>query len=77
MCQILKGIPAAQSENGALYGLDQQTLAQLALKDASKAVEMEPDWPKVRLFQVSILGSPLTQFKVFKHHGANRMWQVA
>ena len=63
MCQILKGIPAAQSENGALYGLDPQTLAQLALKDASKAVEMEPDWPKVRLFQVSILRSPLTRFK--------------
>ena len=53
MCQTLRGIPAAVSEHEALYGLDPMALAQLALKDASKAVEMVPDWPRVRLLQVS------------------------
>ena len=55
MCQTLRGIPAAVSEHEALYGLDPMALAQLALKDASKAVEMAPDWPRVHLLQVSSL----------------------
>lgn len=45
------------SEHEALYGLDPMALAQLALKDASKAVEMQPDWPRAHLLQVSRMHS--------------------
>ncbi len=55
MCQTLRGIPAAVSEHEALYGLDPMALAQLALKDASKVVEMESDWPRGHLLQVNAL----------------------
>lgn len=43
------------SEHEALYGLDPMALAQLALKDASKVVEMEADWPRGHILQVDTL----------------------
>ncbi|GAQ84626.1 zinc finger (c3hc4-type ring finger) family protein [Klebsormidium nitens] len=41
----LRVIPAAQSESRALYGLDPLSLAQLALKDADRAIELQADSP--------------------------------
>eukprot|EP00898_Chlorokybus_atmophyticus_P008296 jgi/Chlat1/8468/Chrsp80S07863 len=41
----LRRIPAAQSENRALYGLDPLSLAQLALKDAEVVVRDNPKSP--------------------------------
>ena len=58
MCQTLRGIPAAVSEHEALYGLDPMALAQLALKDASKVVEMEADWPRGHILQVNAQRRP-------------------
>ena len=52
MCRVLKLLPAAESERGALYGLDPLTLAQLALKDASKIAAARADWSMVHLQQV-------------------------
>jgi hypothetical protein len=51
LCQRLRSIPAAQSEAHALYGLDPFTLAQLALKDAQRAVTLQPAWPRAHLQQ--------------------------
>eukprot|EP00271_Cylindrocystis_brebissonii_P006389 TRINITY_DN1915_c0_g1_i1.p1 TRINITY_DN1915_c0_g1~~TRINITY_DN1915_c0_g1_i1.p1 ORF type:complete len:548 (-),score=94.81 TRINITY_DN1915_c0_g1_i1:134-1777(-) len=42
----LREIPAAQSEQKALYGLDPTSLAQLALRDAEKVLKLVRDWPK-------------------------------
>lgn len=53
MCRVLKLLPAEESERGALYGLDPLTLAQLALKDASKIATAHADWPMVHLQRVS------------------------
>lgn len=52
MSQLLRSIPASLSEEDALYGLDPLSLAQLALKDANKTVEMQPKWARTRLHQV-------------------------
>lgn len=52
LCQRLRAIPAAQSEVHALYGLDPFTLAQLAAKDAGRAVALQPRWPTAHLQQV-------------------------
>ena len=51
LCQRLRAIPAAQSEVHALYGLDPFTLAQLAAKDAARAVQLQPRWPTAHLQQ--------------------------
>ncbi|MEW5316873.1 MAG: hypothetical protein WDW38_008217 [Sanguina aurantia] len=46
LCQAYRSRPASRSEASALFGLDPSYLAQLALKDATKAVEGRPDWAK-------------------------------
>ncbi|BDA43943.1 LON peptidase N-terminal domain and RING finger protein 3 [Coccomyxa sp. Obi] len=51
LCRKLRSIPAAQSEAHALYGLDPFTLAQLALKDAERAVTLQPKWATAYLQQ--------------------------
>lgn len=58
LCQRLRNIPAAQSEAHALYGLDPLTLAQLSLKDAERAVSLQPRWPKA-LLQKVVESTPL------------------
>ena len=40
-----RAIPAAQSEARALFGLDPTHLAELALRDASRARALAPQWP--------------------------------
>ena len=55
LCQRLRTIPASQSERHALYGLDPLTLAQLAFKDAQRAVDLQPQWAKAHLQQVSLI----------------------
>ncbi|KAJ7558039.1 hypothetical protein O6H91_04G023100 [Diphasiastrum complanatum] len=47
--QRLRKIPAASSEEHALYGLDPMSLVQLALKDVEKLLKLRSDWPKVYL----------------------------
>ena len=47
----LREIPAAQSESNALYGLDSTHLAQLALRDAAKAVSLDAKKPSAHLQQ--------------------------
>lgn len=42
----LRSIPAAESESRALFGLDPAHLAELALRDASRARELAPGWPR-------------------------------
>lgn len=41
-CRELRGLPASESERRARYGQDPMALASLALKDASRAVELRP-----------------------------------
>lgn len=52
LCQAYRSRPASRSEASALFGLDPSYLAQLALKDATKAVEGRPDWAKAYSRQV-------------------------
>ena len=48
----VREIPAAHSERNALYGLDPMHLAQLALRDSSRAVDLGHCLPQARLQQV-------------------------
>ena len=48
----LRSIPAAESEQRALFGLDPTHLAQLALKDAKRAVSLVPQSPAALCQQV-------------------------
>lgn len=43
LAQLLRQIPAAQSERSALYGLDVTSLAELALRDSDKLVQLKGD----------------------------------
>ena len=42
----LRSIPAADSESRALFGLDPTHLAELALRDATRAADVAPAWPR-------------------------------
>lgn len=55
----MRNIPAAHSESHALYGLDPTQLAQLALRDATRALPLQPRQPKTFLTQVVYLAAVL------------------
>ncbi|GAX75173.1 hypothetical protein CEUSTIGMA_g2617.t1 [Chlamydomonas eustigma] len=46
LSKLYRSRPASRSEVSALYGLDPTHLAQLALSDAIKAIELRPTWSK-------------------------------
>lgn len=46
MSMAYRSRPASRSEFSALYGLDPTHLASLALSDATKCLELRPDWPR-------------------------------
>eukprot|EP00798_Chlamydomonas_sp_ICE-L_P013533 gene13533-19403_t len=46
LCKRYISRPARRSEHNCLYGLDPTHLAQLSLMDATRAVDLDPDWPK-------------------------------
>ncbi|KAK9808920.1 hypothetical protein WJX72_006425 [[Myrmecia] bisecta] len=45
LSRVLRDRSAAQSEAHALFGVDPFHLAQLALRDAQKAISLQPKWP--------------------------------
>lgn len=55
LSQKLRKIPAAQSERQALFGLDPLSLLSLALKDAEKLLQLQPEWAKAHFRKAQTL----------------------